>query len=34
MELKEPMYGVMISAAKEKSKGSEEFGFLDAECFE
>jgi len=28
------MYGVVISAAKEESKGGEEFGFLDAEFFE
>ena len=34
MELQETRYGVVISAAKEESKGGEEFGFLDAEFFE
>ena len=28
------MCGVVISTAKEESKGGEEFGFLDSEIFE
>jgi hypothetical protein len=29
MELYEARYGSVVSAAKEKSKGGDEFGFLD-----
>jgi hypothetical protein len=34
VEMQEPRYGVLISAANEEGNGSEEFGFLDAEFFE
>jgi len=34
MELEETRYDVVISTAKEESKGGEVFGFLDPEFFE
>ena len=33
MELYEPRYGAVVYAPEEKSKGGEEFGFLDPEFF-
>ena len=33
MQLYELRYGTVVSAAEEKSKGVEEFGFLDPEFY-